>query len=389
MTTSSAPCTTLSVMTTMSDLTDDFRLHAFAAGLSLLHHRFDRAQVFVDFANKSADAPAATLSKGEALSNSLIAILRRARVLRGESSVSVLRYGTDASKYEALLARAFGVDAAEAARLASATVSIDRPGTRVSKTCYRMMMDAAKVKGTPFSLPDCERAMAAAPSYASRVLPQFYKTSFALAFSIDAAPADCPYIFHADFPRLGRTSIVEQPHADHGDGGVVGRAIAAMRSDDRVYAVCLPWEKSAGTPKCTPVPADALAPDAIGPSGDDWCIYHKAHGAKPFFSMQAFVADARRFRRAWPYPNPTDHIESIIANSHTDRHFPLHLRSNATRVAKQSSTTLNKLLAAAQHTPYWRTLEKAEAKRLVCAGARGSLRAADANRISACSLDKT
>ena len=58
MTTSSAPCTTLSVMTTMSDLIDDFRLHAFAAGLSLLHHRFDRAQVFVDFANKSADAPA-------------------------------------------------------------------------------------------------------------------------------------------------------------------------------------------------------------------------------------------------------------------------------------------------------------------------------------------
>ena len=57
-----APCTTLSVMTTMSDLTDDFRLHAFAAGLSLLHHRFDRAQVFVDFANKSADAPATTLS---------------------------------------------------------------------------------------------------------------------------------------------------------------------------------------------------------------------------------------------------------------------------------------------------------------------------------------
>ena len=40
----------------MSDLTDDFRLHAFAAGLSLLHHRFDRAQVFVDFANKSAEA---------------------------------------------------------------------------------------------------------------------------------------------------------------------------------------------------------------------------------------------------------------------------------------------------------------------------------------------
>ena len=93
----------------MSDLTDDFRLHAFAAGLSLLHHRFDRAQVFVDFANKSADAPAATLSKADALSHSLIAILRRARVLRGESSVSVLRYGTDASKYEALLARAFGV----------------------------------------------------------------------------------------------------------------------------------------------------------------------------------------------------------------------------------------------------------------------------------------
>lgn len=119
MTTSAAPCTTLSVMTTMSDLTDDFRLHAFAAGLSLLHHRFDRAQVFVDFANKSADAPAATLSKAEALSHSLVAILRRARVLRGESSVSVLRYGADASKYEALLARAFGVDAAEAARLAS------------------------------------------------------------------------------------------------------------------------------------------------------------------------------------------------------------------------------------------------------------------------------
>ena len=105
--------------------------------------------------------------------------------------------------------------------------------------------------------------------------------------------------------------------------------------------------------------------------------------------MQAFVADARRFRRAWPYPNPTDHIESIIANSHTDRHFPLHLRSNATRVAKQSSTTLNKLLVAAQKTPYWRTLEKAEAKRLVCAGARGSLRAADANRISACNSGKT
>ena len=123
MTTSSAPCTTLSVMSTMSDLTDDFRLHAFAAGLSLLHHRFDRAQVFVDFANKSADAPTATLSKAEALSHSLIAILRRARVLRGESSISVLRYGTDASKYEALLARAFGVDATEAARLASATVS--------------------------------------------------------------------------------------------------------------------------------------------------------------------------------------------------------------------------------------------------------------------------
>ena len=63
MTTSSAPCTTLSVMTTMSDLTDDFRLHAFAAVLSLLHHRFDRAQVFVDFANKSADAPTATVAQ--------------------------------------------------------------------------------------------------------------------------------------------------------------------------------------------------------------------------------------------------------------------------------------------------------------------------------------
>ena len=59
---SAGPCATLSVMSTMGDLADEFRVHAFAAGLSLLRHRFERAHVIVDFANKSADAPAAALT---------------------------------------------------------------------------------------------------------------------------------------------------------------------------------------------------------------------------------------------------------------------------------------------------------------------------------------
>ena len=168
-------------------------------------------------------------------------------------------------------------------------------------------------------------------------------------------PRDCPVFVHTDFPRAGRTMLGRPRGASSrlvaDAGSLVRTAQHALQNEPRAYAACLPWgpRTDIGTKhdeRCRPVPKSAL-------SADRWCLFHRpfdndrkrglaaprtldscdraadltslsarecitAGLAPPFFSMQAFVAHAGRFQRAWPYPaaSAPNHIEDILQRSH-------------------------------------------------------------------------
>ena len=215
-----------------------------------------------------------------------------------------------------------------------------------------------------------------------RAMPMVYKTTFSLMYSASIVPRDCPLFFHADFPRIGRillasntperTAVAALLGGGVGGGGVgvggvfggsdfVRLARHTLQLDARPYAVCLPFEAKVASfeARC------AALPGAVGlhevtldgaPSASAahaaLCSYARRDVRQPHFSMQGFVADAARFRRAWPYPTSWAalHVEELLERSHSPRHFPIYLRANATPTVKTMCTSggLKKLLLAAR-----------------------------------------
>ena len=373
-------------MATTADLVDSARVRNFVRGATLLGHQFQRAQITIDFANKTHDAPDGVMDRSSSGAHRLLAALESAGVLTAgshshRSDVRTLRYGSDAEKHAKLLRRTLNLTAATAplffaglgSRRGAATIRNESPvsgaelaadtrapassgssssskggggkakerrGQFLGAACWRLAKASAS-SGPPLSKQACRALLASLP-LSRQAAPLLYKTTFALLASVAAVPDDCALFAHVDFPRIGRIVLsnssgggsVAARVRTRGRRSFVAKARAALARDSRVYAVCVPPAHAASSAfaRCDPVPPGA----STGDGHDDCCVYR--HAQRPVhFSMQAFVADARRFRRAWPYPTAraTQLTEDMIELSHTDAHFAVFLRAAASPIVKR------------------------------------------------------